>query len=847
MNVPPPEPTVKKYLNAYMDRDNMVLILRNDAGQLMKRVLPGESVAFFKLEGMDPQVRRVISHARHVNQVVEVGDWLRVSFDSGYWDASKPNKWTNRDGCWVQYREELCQQWEKEYNITTYEADVSPIRRVFSDRGLKIAKPNRGFLDLETDSRASFATVKSGRARILCWAFVSPTGEKYSGLLNHDTDEDEIRLLTEMWDCADQFDQVVAWGGDNFDFPVMKERTKFLSKKHDVTIVKDVRRWLYLDMMLCFKRNNISSSESGDEKQNFKLETIATALLGEGKHDVDGSKSWQYWEAGGEMRAKLLKYNIQDTDLMRRIEDKTGYLDLFHTLCDVCNVFPDSKALKPTVQVDGFMLRLGIQKGTHFPTKWFGDDKEQTQFRGAFVMDPLGDGIQKNVHVGDFASLYPAIMITWNLSPDSKTGQRLQSDYRTYDRDLASLPPGYCLSPATGLITDARFEGILSTALQELLRLRAEWNKIRANLAPGTPEAKEAERRTNAYKMAANSFYGVMGTIYARYYDRDISEATTQNGVWLIKITMKAAEERGWKVIYGDTDSLFIQGCTKDEFSEFVKHCNEELYPALLKAQGCRTNLIKLAYEKEFERIVFTSAKRYIGRYAHYKGKARVEGSKPEVKGLEYKRGDTNRRARLLQAQVIDMIDNQVETAESFESMLDTCKASILDDELQMSEIVVTKAITKELREYVTKKKIDGSDSAALPHVQVATTLFERGQDIQVGSRVGYVVVNAESSPMEVIPADDYAGECDRYYLWENLVYPPSMRLLQAAFPMHDWSKWEKVRPQKPRMKRSQVSDPNQIGLSFGPRTESSACTVETSQLVNGSPMAAPFRNRKPS
>jgi DNA polymerase elongation subunit (family B) len=1066
---------VRKFINAFMDREALVLLFRNDDGQLMKKVVDAQHVAYFKLAEMDAQLRAELFRSGDVIGAAEEGAWLRVTFKPGYWNARVKNKWTGKQGMWCSLREERCKEWEKKYGVKSYEADVAPLRRLFADEGHGIARPKRCYLDLETDSRASFPTVKSGRARILCWAVVGEGGELHSGLLNEDTDEDEIRLLTEMWNALDAYDQVCAWNGEGFDFPVAKERTKYLEVP-----VKDVRRWLYLDHLAAFKRYNLMSAESGEEKQNFKLETIAQAVLGEGKTEgMDGSKTWEYWEAGGESRAKLLKYNEQDTDLLRRIEEKTGYLELFQTLCEVCSVFPDSRGLKPTVQMDGYMLRLGVEKKVHFGTKWFGEETEQTQFRGAFVMEPQGDGILANVHVCDFASLYPSIMITWNLSPDTKLLV-----------DTVFDPLTECHSPSTNVVTDGTLQGILATALLDMMALRAEWNKKRAACAPGTPEAKDAERRTNAYKTAANAFYGVMGTIFARYYDREISESTTQNGVWLIKKTMAECEKRGWFVVYGDTDSVFVTGCTKEEFEEFVTYCNDVLYPDLMKGFGCRVNNIKLAYEKEFDWIVFTSAKRYCnppeapimmadfsfkplgeiqvgdevigwergrgtgrrkyvkstvvnvqrhdapivkvttaghrtirctadhrwlaarsrtnsqytvakvgrplafvmsecpsvppalateaswlggiwdgegslasnnrgqlvisqsrrvnpevcdrieracvqlgfrygnwaegddgmrryaiqggmqeklrflrwcqpakkerirnillksrfatwadpvtrieadgsgeviglttttgnyiawgyaskncGQYAHYKGTAATANSKPEIKGLEYKRGDVNRTARQMQGEVIDLlVKKKLRDPEGFVELIERYKNTILNEPLPIDQIVVTKAISKELEEYVTNKKLDGTDSAAMAHVQIARILLERGQDIGVGSRVGYVVMDASTSPMHVIPAEDFTGECDRFYLWENLIYPATQRLLQAAFPKYDWTKWERVRPVKPRLKRSQVADPPQMGL-FG-EASSPACEIDTqaSLCVSGAPMVAATKRRQ--
>jgi DNA polymerase I len=817
----------RRYINGYMDREDIILLFRDEAGRLMKKTCKAMHVAFFKSADIDAHIKAEWDRDQRIVKAETSGDWVRVQFTPGYWDPNMPNKFTGRDGAWQSHRVEVCKEWENRFKLKSYEADVSPLRRLMSDTGIQIERPKRCYIDLETDSRASFPIVKSGRARILSYAIVSETGEKWSGVLNQDSNTDEIRMLTKMWKELDQFDQVVAWNGEGFDFPVMKERTKFLEIE-----VKDMRRWLFLDQMVIFKKYNMSSSGSGDEKQSFKLESIAQSLLGEGKHDVDGSKTWEYWRNGGTEREALLQYNIQDTDLLRRVEEKTGYLALFQQICEVVGCFPDTKSVKPTQQVDGYLLRLGAETGFHFGTKWYGQDAAVEQFAGAYVMPPKTDGIEKDVFVADFASLYPSIMVTFNLSPDTKIGVMAEGETRLANE---------CLSPATNVLMRNDFEGILTTALKNLMSLRTHWKQVLKGCAPGTVEYKDALRRTNGYKLIANSFYGVMGTIYSRYYDKDLVESTTQNGAWLIKTTIAAAEERlSCRAVYCDTDSCFITGTYISKFKEFVNWCNTVLYPDLLSALGCRENMISLAFDKHFSRIVFVSSKRYIGQYADAK-----EGAEPEIKGLEYKRGDANKTMRSLQGEAIRMICDGQEEPTAFIEMLDRYKERVLNEEMPVEEVVSTKSLTKDIAEYVTKTKKDGTSTSDLPHVAVAKILLERGQDVVQGSRVGYVVVDGDVSPMEVIPADDYVGVFDRFFFWENLVYPATERLLKAAFPRHDWSAWEKVRPPKSRRKQN----PDQMGLfaalSGVPETTVKVVEKFSSQL--GKPMVAPMRKKAAS
>jgi DNA polymerase elongation subunit (family B) len=97
------------------------------------------------------------------------------------------------------------------------------------------------------------------------------------------------------------------------------------------------------------------------------------------------------------------------------------------------------------------------------------------------------------------------------------------------------------------------------------------------------------------------------------------------------------------------------------------------------------------------------------------------------------------------------------------------------------------------------KKKKDGTDASGGPHIEVGRLLAKRGMDIGEGTKIEYVVVDAGSSPMKVIPASDFTGEMDRHYLWETLTYPPTQGVLEVAFPAGPWKQFERSRPPKLR------------------------------------------------
>ncbi|MDE2106024.1 MAG: ribonuclease H-like domain-containing protein, partial [Patescibacteria group bacterium] len=561
----------RELVNAFTDykTNKLVLVGRNAQGEVSYKPVNADYSSFVKKDSLTPDIERMLRNSNDVIGFTEDNEYYRIR-----WKDYDSRKWAN---------ENLPKK-----GVKTYDGDVSAIRRFITDTAAKPGKPRSVFLDIETDSKIPFS--QKEKARIFCWVLVdAETKEVYKAILEEDTDDAEQWLLVRFWQVLQNYDQVIAWNGDRFDFPMVKER----SKLHGLTT--EPRRWLWLDFLELFKRMNTMAAESGEEKRSYTLNAVANTVLGHGKLEFDSSKTREaydntnYCPDGKCMKCRkcLLDYCVQDTVLMPELEAKKGFINVFHTLCDVCSVFPDSYGINPSVQVEGFLRNIAKEKGFKFVTRLDRRAVSTDQYKGAFVLHPVRAGMIKNVHVCDFASLYPSIIITWNISPETKVSE----------------PTEYCcVAPITNRYFDISKEGILPFAVNELIRLRKEWQKREKECAPNTPEWHEAHARSTAYKIAANSFYGVVGSPMSPFFDRDVAEAVTQCGVWLIQNVIYEGSKRDMPALAGDTDSSFIVGPTTEKFADFVfNYCNGELIPRLVDACGCRENRIKLDYDKAFE------------------------------------------------------------------------------------------------------------------------------------------------------------------------------------------------------------------------------------------------------
>ncbi len=873
---------VEPILNIYVDEKSLVIVRRGEDGERYEERRLAQYLSYHREEDVPASLMSDLRSSSMVLKVTRERDgWIAID-----WQPPFKNPGSNYA---KDVRRTMMFDAESPFRapaqIATYEGDVDPALRYLVDTGASIQKPRRCYYDLETDSRVPFSRKED--MRVLCWSVVDESDLKVvkemraagassdevtraitfrlfddgrTGILNQDSDADEKRLLEELWAAIGRYDQAGAWNGDGFDEVVIHAR----SEKLDVDLDFDPREIIFIDHMMVFDRMNVTSSESGDEKMSKRLQDVSTSLGLEGKDDFDASQTWQEWAAGGDRRERMMLYNVKDSILLPEIEEKTGYLDLFFSICEACGVIPNSLSTNPIIHVDSFLLRLGRSQGMHFVTRQRLDEKKdeqrrEKQFAGAHVIEPKFGGIARDVHVCDFARLYPSIILSFNMSPETVVGyyEPMTNTVRKIDGERVPFDASrWARAPRTNVVFDQTKKGILVAACEEMIRLRVYWNDLKAKCSPGTPEWVEADRRSTAYKIAVNAFYGVISSVMSRYFDVRVGESITQTGVELLFIVAAEFERLGFFVGAGDTDSVFANKCTDDEFTAAVKHLNVEVFPKFIKSLGCQRNDVKLAYEKKFDIIFFTAKKHYAGKYNHYKGSPAKRDSKPEIKGFEFKRGDYSRLCRALQLRVIRMIlgdweepfTPRTEDASEYEAVVAEAQRSMLCDPLQRTDFVVAKSINlrlppspKEIEEYLSKmrakiaekgeepmspeqeksvsvaftvrrcsnenyykarKKQDGTLVAFPPQVQIALILKDRGEEVQ-GTKVGYVVTDGSTSPMKIIPASDADdSKIDRFYLWENMVWPATERVLNGAFPGLDWEKWGKVRPKKVRAKK---------------------------------------------
>ncbi|MEI8243479.1 MAG: DNA polymerase II [bacterium] len=260
---------------------------------------------------------------------------------------------------------------------------------------------------------------------------------------------------------------------------------------------------------------------------DFRLETVAHAVLGEGKtlsfERVD--KQAEIDRLFREDKEKLAAYNLRDAELVNAIFDRTGLVALLVSRSLVSGLLLDRLG-RSVAAFDHFFLPRLHRKGFVAPDR---DAVEAGDSLPGGLVLPSQPGLHEHVVILDFRSLYPSIIRTFKICPYA---------WLMSEKDPVRTPTGATFSAT---------EHILPDYIEELTAVRA-----RAKTG-GHPELAQA------VKILMNSFYGVMGAPGCRFYNPVLPVGITATGQWVLRTAREHLEQQGYRVLYGDTDSLFVQ------------------------------------------------------------------------------------------------------------------------------------------------------------------------------------------------------------------------------------------------------------------------------------------------
>ncbi len=369
--------------------------------------------------------------------------------------------------------------------------------------------------------------------------------------------------------------------------------------------------------------------------ENYKLNTVAMELLGEGK-DIGPSENGieEIERRFREDKKALAFYNIKDCELTYRIFEKTALID--HVLARaVISGLRMDKINMSVAAFDHFMLPEIHRKGYAAPN--IADITSSGHAAGGWVFEPV-PGLYDNIIVLDFKSLYPSIINTFKIDPLA----RLRADINPV------------LTPAG--IGFSGTEHILPDYIRKLMKKRE------------SAKTQGDNNLSQAIKILMNSFYGVMGTTGCRFYHHDLPSAITGTGQWLLKETSAYLEENGYTVLYGDTDSVFVKLKKEEEKNpdaagKTIALKINRYFDKIIKDNYNVKSELEIEYEKHYIKLFLPAVRGGTsGAKKRYAGLLIINGTEELVfTGMEAVRSDWTKLAKEFQHELFRRVFKQEE------------------------------------------------------------------------------------------------------------------------------------------------------------------------------------------
>jgi len=370
-----------------------------------------------------------------------------------------------------------------------------------------------------------------------------------------ETVKDEKALIEKFIQIINEQDPdfIVTFNGDGFDFPKLKdaaEKHKLSIKigrdKSNIRLVRrgrtsstKIRGRPHIDLYT-FIDHILSSSM---KTEVLTLDAVAEELLGLKKRDL----KWHDIEESHNLK-ELSDYCLWDSLLTLKLAEQL--LPQVFALSRLTGTIPFDTGRYMYSQLDeAYLSRKAFQQNIIIPNNPKYDEiakrRMRPKYTGGLVIEPK-KGIHSNILVFDFRSLYPTVIITHNLSPETPIDCN-------HKRCKKNKPPGaehhFC-KKTKGFIPK-NLEGII----KERIKIKDKMKKLKKD----SLEFKSLDNQQYALKIIANSIYGYMGFFSAKWYCYLCAATAASFGRMYIRKIIEMAKKSGFEILYADTDSCFVK------------------------------------------------------------------------------------------------------------------------------------------------------------------------------------------------------------------------------------------------------------------------------------------------
>lgn len=502
---------------------------------------------------------------------------------------------------------------KKDRDGELFESDVNPKTRVLVDMYLDSDIPSEGITTLTYDIEVEMETgvpdtMEATNTITSIAGHDSVSNDYFVYILDEDGGVDErfidmdgknvhvkpfsneIQLLNYFLNKWNEIspDVITGWNLDYFDNPYLYHRLKrvlgdseanrlspisdvYFHEKRGVVIIAGVTS---LDYLMLYKKFTYS------ELDNYRLDTVGRIEVNKGKIEYEGSLDKLYKTDIN----KFVEYNLVDVDIVVELDRKLQFIDLARGICHIGHVSYDEIVFSSRY-LEGAILTYLKRNDKVAPNRTFEkfDEDGGAGFSGAYVKEPV-PGKYDWIYDLDLTSLYPSIIMSLNISPETKIGKIDDFNFESFVtnsdnkftingkqltvKEIRGVLDKFNLSVSpNGILYDMKKEGCIPEILKEWFDKRVEFRKLEKEYGNkgDTKQYQFYKQRQLIQKILLNSLYGVLGLQNWRFFDLDNAEAVTTTGVKVIQNTAKAASkmysdelgEDGDYVTYIDTDSIF--------------------------------------------------------------------------------------------------------------------------------------------------------------------------------------------------------------------------------------------------------------------------------------------------
>jgi DNA polymerase I len=599
-----------------------------------------------------------------------------------------------------------------------------------------IDKPKLKMLSFSMVSYSREGSPKPDRNPVVIISTVASNGEEKQFVANDDRNDKPVIQNFVEYLCRFDPDILASFGANARDWDYLIRRSHKIETTFDVDRGRKEPHTSIYGHVSFTGIANVDLADFMDVFPEVKVKTLSNLanylgiMKNQSVSEIEDVDSADYWD-GLQKRESLKEFSLNNA---RKIQGSaTLLLDFAMQLSSLVSL-PLDHVMTAAVgfRVEWFLIKQTRKLGELIPKRV---EQPYRSYAGGLVLKPT-PGLHDNIAVLDFKSMYPNIMIQYNLSPDTYLAP-----------DEPEPPVGVYEAPEVKHRFRKAPPGFYKEALTYLIEVR---NKIRLEmkaLAPGTVAYSILDARQKAVKIITNAAYGYVGWIGARWYIKPVAEAASAWGRHTILSATKLAEDKGLTIIYGDTDSIFLT--------------NNEKKLLDLKVEIKKKLGLEVEVGEVYKRIFFTEAKK---RYAGL----RLDGTL-DIVGLEVIRGDWAEVAKKVQEHVLQIIlkeQSPAKAADYVRTMIEELKQR----QVLFHDLIIWKTLTKPPEQYAIKA----------PHVEAAKILKEKGWRLAGGDKVGFLVLLGKGRLYNRVKPYVFAkyNEVDVDYYVTNQVVPAAARIL---------------------------------------------------------------------